>query len=91
MYEPPYKKWFSSKTWDEFVGCSDALLQQGISMTESVPKDSLAHFFIHNSKLKREDVTLSLLDLIIGAMETVSQAAASCDILFTVGDILRSQ
>lgn len=72
MYEPPYKKWFSSKTWDEFVTCSDALLQQGISMTESVPKESLAHYFLQDSKLKREEVALSLLDLIIGAMETVS-------------------
>ncbi|GAU97763.1 hypothetical protein RvY_09002 [Ramazzottius varieornatus] len=70
MYEPPYKKWFSSKTWDEFVTCSDALLQQGISMTESVPEESLAHYFLRDSKLKREEVALSLLDLIIGAMET---------------------
>ena len=72
MYEPPYKKWFSSKTWDEFVECSDALLEQGKRLIESVPDDSLASHFLLNSKLKKEEVALTLLDLIIGAMETVS-------------------
>ncbi|OWA53458.1 Cytochrome P450 10 [Hypsibius exemplaris] len=70
MYEPPYRKWLSSRTWDDFVECSDALLEQGMRLTDNVPEDSLASHFLHNSKLKREEVALSLLDLIIGAMET---------------------
>ncbi|XP_055335274.1 cytochrome P450 10-like [Paramacrobiotus metropolitanus] len=73
MYEPPYKKWMSSKTWDDFVECSDNLLRQGMEMVESVPKDSLAGYFLLNSHLRKDEVALTVIDLIIGAMETTTK------------------
>lgn len=65
----------SSKTWDEFVACSDALLHQGMEMVENVPADSLAGYFLRDSNLRKDEVALTVVDLIIGAMETVSATA----------------